>query len=1128
METPLLDFSDSAARAGFRLARFEVYNWGTFDQRVWRIEPRGFNALLTGDIGSGKSTLVDAMTTLLVAPQRITFNKAAGADLRERTLTSYVRGHFKTEKNESSFIAKPVFLRPNHSYSVLLGYFFNEGYNEGVTLAQVFWMRENQTSPERFYVVSDRALSIAHEFSDFGTNVLDLKKRLRKESGTLVLDHFVQYAAEFRRRMGIASEQVMELFYQTVSMKSVDNLTDFVRAHMLEETPVLERVKAICRDFENLNRAHDAVKKARDQIERLTPLISDCDRYDELAKGIADLYACRGALEPYFAIQGVVLWDKRIAEEEAALTRLNDRLIHDREALGHWRTQEEQVRQSLFESGGGRLETLAREIAQLESERMRRTERNDAYTLLCDQVRLLPALNVDTFHANRQEAQKLREAFEGDRAQADVEKIDLQIALRNAQDQTAIVGHELDSLRGRTSNISVDALDTRRRLCETLGFSETELPFAGELLKVHAGAAEWEGAIERVLHGFALSLLVPEERYAAVAHYVNATHLGNRLVYFRIRSEKSLRSDEVSDPRLLIHKLGVKPDSLFRDWLEQELARRFDYFCCETLEDFQREPKALTRQGQMKSQGRRHEKDDRHRLDDRSRYVLGWDNADKIQAFEMRRDQLATELASIQKKIGGVERRLNEFMRARDAVRDVLAVQAFQDIDWSSAAQQIENLKEEKRRLEEESDQLRALQASLAGIRETIKGLDEAVQKRAEQHAVKKEHLRQATEAREGAWEEANRGAGSERAALFARLDALRPEAIGPRALTLENIRSQESALREWIQSRHEAESKKKERLIEKITGQMKDYKAVYPLDTQEADANVEAAAEYRQMLARLSEEDLPRHAEKFRRLLNEGTINDFVLFQNQLDKDEQAIRERIAFINESLREIEYSPGTFIELVLSPTMDTEVRQFEADLRACLGGALSGGEVELYNEEKFLKMKTLIDRFNERPESSEADRRWTLKVTDVRHWSEYSATERWKETGDEKEFYAGSSGKSGGQKEKLAYTVLASALAYQFGLQRGAARSHGFRFVMIDEAFGRGSDESAHYALKLFQELNLQLLIVTPLQKTQVIEPYVHSVAFVHNEDGRLSKVQNLTIDAYREGKARFASSPPLE
>lgn len=143
------------------------------------------------------------------------------------------------------------------------------------------------------------------------------------------------------------------------------------------------------------------------------------------------------------------------------------------------------------------------------------------------------------------------------------------------------------------------------------------------------------------------------------------------------------------------------------------------------------------------------------------------------------------------------------------------------------------------------------------------------------------------------------------------------------------------------------------------------------------------------------------------------------------------------------------------------------------------------------------------------------------MTDVRNWFVFSASERWREDDTEYEHYTDSGGKSGGQKEKLAYTVLAASLAYQFGLEWGARRSRSFRFVVIDEAFGRGSDESARYGLELFQRLNLQVLVVTPLQKIHVIEPYVSSVAFVHNEGDRQSMVRNLSIEEYRaEREAR--------
>jgi uncharacterized protein YPO0396 len=97
-----LDFSSGDAQAGFRLHAPGVFNWGTFDGRVWTLQLRRPERLLTGDIGSGKSTLVDAITTLLVPAHRIAYNKAAGADSKERTLRSYVLGHYKSERNEVS------------------------------------------------------------------------------------------------------------------------------------------------------------------------------------------------------------------------------------------------------------------------------------------------------------------------------------------------------------------------------------------------------------------------------------------------------------------------------------------------------------------------------------------------------------------------------------------------------------------------------------------------------------------------------------------------------------------------------------------------------------------------------------------------------------------------------------------------------------------------------------------------------------------------------------------------------------------------------------------------------------------------------------------------------------------
>jgi len=300
-----------------------------------------------------------------------------------------------------------------------------------------------------------------------------------------------------------------------------------------------------------------------------------------------------------------------------------------------------------------------------------------------------------------------------------------------------------------------------------------------------------------------------------------------------------------------------------------------------------------------------------------------------------------------------------------------------------------------------------------------------------------------------------------------------------------------------------------------KIARQMAGFRQQYPAETTDLDDSVLAAAGYRELHQRLVTDDLPRFQAQFKAYLNTNTIRDIAGFHSQLTRQADLIRERVATINSSLVDVDYNTGRYIRLDAQPTPNTDIREFRHELRACTDNTLSGDDSDQYSEQKFLQVSRIIERFKGREGQTEADRSWTRRVTDVRNWFTFSASERWREDDTEYENYSDSGGKSGGQKEKLAYTILAASLAYQFKLEWGAARSKTFQFVVIDEAFGRGSDESTRFALELFRRLGLQLLIVTPLQKIHVIEPYVAVVGFVDNPRQNYSRLQTLTIDEYR-------------
>ena len=256
----------------------------------------------------------------------------------------------------------------------------------------------------------------------------------------------------------------------------------------------------------------------------------------------------------------------------------------------------------------------------------------------------------------------------------------------------------------------------------------------------------------------------------------------------------------------------------------------------------------------------------------------------------------------------------------------------------------------------------------------------------------------------------------------------------------------------------------------------------------------------------------------EFKHQLNTNAVRELAQFHSWLRRQADDIHARVDRINEALGAIDYSPGRIITLIAEPTVNQEIKQFRADLRDATRDMVTPDDADA--EQRFELVRGVIEKFKGRQDHADADRDWTRRVTDVRNWFVFAASEQDRETGVEYEHYTDSDGKSGGQKEKLAYTILAASLAYQFGLEWGVERSRDFRFAVIDEAFGRGSDVSTRYALELFGKLGLQLLIVTPLQKVHVIEPYVSAIGYVENPTGATSRLHTLTIEEFRERRRK--------
>jgi uncharacterized protein YPO0396 len=264
-------------------------------------------------------------------------------------------------------------------------------------------------------------------------------------------------------------------------------------------------------------------------------------------------------------------------------------------------------------------------------------------------------------------------------------------------------------------------------------------------------------------------------------------------------------------------------------------------------------------------------------------------------------------------------------------------------------------------------------------------------------------------------------------------------------------------------------------------------------------------------MLSKLTEEDLPRHEAKFKEMFERDTIRSMAMFQSKLDNWNQDIEDRVAVLNGVLKHLDYdmNPNTYIQMTIVKTNNDEIRRFKEEVRQCVEN-LTGNE--LYNEDKFLGIEKIITRMRE-------DDKWFNEVVDVRNWHFFNAVEYYRSDDVEKECYSDSGGKSGGQKEKLAYLCLASAIILQYGLVDSngekVKNKRKFNLIIIDEAFIRGSKESTRFGLELFKSLGLQLIVVTPLMKLDVISEYVANVHYIDKHNDR-SRITNMPIETYRK------------
>ncbi|TAK97425.1 MAG: hypothetical protein EPO07_13290 [Verrucomicrobia bacterium] len=426
----------------------------------------------------------------------------------------------------------------------------------------------------------------------------------------------------------------------------------------------------------------------------------------------------------------------------------------------------------------------------------------------------------------------------------------------------------------------------------------------------------------------------------------------------------------------------------------------------------------------------------------------------------------------------------------------------FGDIDTESEKREFVRLRQEKDELEASSNALKALRRQL-----------EAIKRKLELSGMELEQTNQQIWTAE-AEEKTNKDEVVRMDALLKPCADFDPEPMTGEftelqekaKLTLKNIVAVEGQVSKSIDGQMSHQT----RLINEAEKAMLPLMANFLRDYPEHSANLHAEAEYSAdftaLRVQIDKEELPQHKQRFEEFLGTNLIGDMAMFQSNLLEHEKIIRRRVEAVNVALVTIPFSDTTHVQVTAPPTRADDIKQFRARLKDCLRGGLQPSADDRLHI--FKSIRELISDF-------EKDDAWTRYVTDARNWFEFGVRELRDADKREVNYYSASSGKSGGQKAKLAFTILASAISAQYGLLGTDSEADTFRLVVIDEVFARTDEANSQRALKLFQQLGLQLVVVNPFDaKGRIVEDFVDSFHVALNPDGNNSKLRRASRAEY--------------
>ena len=214
--------------------------------------------MITGENGTGKSTLLDALQYVLTAG-KAKFNSAAN-DSGKRTLEGYIRGKLGREGKE--------FLRNGDVVSYIVLEYFDETSKRSQLLGVIFELNKSNIKKELFFQLIDQKINDKLFFD--GNHIYNRNEFRRNTKKMNIISNFIDKKSNvpslYRQALGV-SQKYFQLIPRALAFKPINHVYNFIFDFLLNEDPVkIDDLRNNIRAYRNLG---NILKDQQNRLESL-------------------------------------------------------------------------------------------------------------------------------------------------------------------------------------------------------------------------------------------------------------------------------------------------------------------------------------------------------------------------------------------------------------------------------------------------------------------------------------------------------------------------------------------------------------------------------------------------------------------------------------------------------------------------------------------------------------------------------------------------------------------------------------------------------------------------------------------------------------------------------------------